>query len=183
MRIRTKRIVAGIKQKEVPVIRHDLPRAVGGVTGWFNRRKKANERLHALSEGTIEFAGNGFYRGPSIRHWLKHTCGCHFLASESEVARLGEFACVFCGVSNVDDLKRFGSVSAVQELVAIITYENIEFCGSNKLGHADDTYVFYCHVHGERIRCTFSEFVVRSDEICVECFFDALKRRAAEDEA
>ena len=179
MRIRAPKKNAIDEQSKPPVsLRHDHTQEPAGLFGWFRRRKKAEERLKAFSGGTIEFAHNGFYRGPHHRHWLRHTCGCLFLASEAEVAKLGESACAFCGVSNVEDLSRFGSVEAVQELVAIMTGQNLEFCSTNRLGKADESYSFFCHIHQSKVHSTFSTFAERPDEVCVDCFFDALKRRS-----
>lgn len=158
--------------------RTDGPHEKSEVVGWFQRRKQAEKRLKSLAGGTITFAESGYRGGPHRRYWMRHTCGAHFLASEMEVAQMGEDVCVFCGVRAVDDLARFGSVEAVEEIVALMTGGALAFSAKNRLGAADDVYAFYCCIHEKPVHATFTAFVENPDGICTDCFFDSLVRRS-----
>lgn len=160
-----------------PLRRADLPETSARVQGWFQRRKDAEKRLLEISNDTILLA-ESTYRGPESRHWLRHTdCGCLFIASEQEVAQLGPDVCPLCGVTDVKDLSRFGSIESVRELVWMMTSGRLEFCDDNVLGFADDVYKFMCHVHDCSVLGNFSSFASDPDNLCPHCLTDRLSRR------
>lgn len=158
--------------------RADKPHKNDETVGWFQRRKQAEKRLKSLANGNITFAEGGYRGGPHRRYWMQHTCGARFLASEMEVAQMGEQACAYCGARHVEDLSRFGSIEAIQELVALMTGGSLVFSTKNKLGAVDDIYNFYCCIHEQTVHGTFSAFIENPDGICTDCFFDDLVRRA-----
>jgi len=142
-----------------------------GATGWYQARKRAGQRLRSTTAGMVVLHEGG-YRGDHSRHWMQDLrCGHVFLASVRELV-LGdaEQACPFCNCPP-QDLTRFGSIEATQELSLQLSNGSIVFAPENELREADDYYVFLCSHVGIRCQQTFSGFVQSSVQGCHECPF------------
>jgi hypothetical protein len=141
-----------------------------GVTGWYQARKRAEQRLRSASAGMISLHEGG-YRGDQSWHWMQDLrCGHVFLASVREIVLDGaERACPFCYPPQ--NLSRFGSVEAVQELSLQLSHGNVLFAAENDLRGADDYYDFLCDLVGIRCQQTFHAFVKNCVQGCPECAF------------
>ncbi len=153
-----------------------------GAAGWYQQRKRASQRLRNLSGGKLLLLEN-VYRGDHRRHSIKSLeCEHVFISSLREFATSGfgadgmenfaKNACPFCTGTN--DLRRCGSVAAVQELVWHRSGGKISFAASNILGLSDRYYTFGCEIHGCLFEATFTEFFESSedDEFCTFCAFE-----------
>lgn len=139
-------------------------------TGWFQDRKRANQRLRLMSRGALVIIENG-YRGNAQRHWIRDVgCGHVFRASIKEIYLVGaKHACPFCNIP--DDLGRFGSLAAIQEFVFLTSGGNAEFMPDNYLGGPDDDYGIACNIHGCINNVTWTDFIKTADtsHSCTYC--------------
>ncbi len=139
---------------------------------WYQERKRASQRVSSLSNGKIALIENG-YRGHHRRHWFKDLrCEHVFRASLRELAyENAKNACPFC--SPIHDLRRYGSVAAVQELVLLRSENLISFSPDNSLGSRNDLYTFCCDLDGILLETDFASFVDCDDysKFCPVCAF------------
>ena len=137
---------------------------------WYQERKKAVQKLRALSSNRIQLMENG-YRGHHRRHWLKDTrCEHVFRASLKEVHSVGaKAACPFCHVPT--DLRRCGTVEALQEHVNNLSHGNVFLLNSNELGDPDELYQFDCLLHQYRFWAPYRYFVRQPEYVCPACAF------------
>ena len=143
----------------------------GNLQGWYAFRKRANQRLSNLSAGNLVIIEGG-YRGDHERHWLKdQRCEHVFKASLKEVVVIGaNCICPFC--HGTTDMKRYGSVEAIQEHVHCITLGQIEFASDNVLAESSDIYKFICTIHSIILETSFDQFIGHKGEICSICDFE-----------
>lgn len=141
-----------------------------GQGGWYHQRRRASQRLRSLSRGTITFYEDGF-RGDMQRHWMKNeVCEHVFKASLKEIYSIGhEKICPFCTVTS--DLRRFGSIGAVQEHVYRLSHGNIEFMPENVLGSSSDDYLFSCNIHHFIFEKSFHGFLEAPTRACHICIY------------
>ena len=142
---------------------------------WFQMKKRAKQRLRAMSNGKILLVNDPrfsqMYHGHHIRHWMQDTTTEHiFKASVREVALLG--ANKINPFTNYPiDLNHYGSLGAIQEHVHGLSLGNIEFLIDNELGGVSDMYEMACPVHQCRLKITFSEFLDAPLDVCPFCNF------------
>lgn len=162
------------QQKNLAVKKHHHPPHhvnTGNLQGWYQFRKRANQRIRNLSAGNLVIMEGG-YRGDHERHWLRdQRCEHLFKASLKEVVVIGaNHTCPFC--HGASDMERYGSVEAVQEHVHCITLGVVEFSEDNVLATSTDRYKFICTVHEIIIENSFDQFIEHKGEICSICDFE-----------
>ena len=138
------------------------------VHSWYQKRKRASQRLRALSPGRIVLIEDG-YRGDHRRHWLRNSlCEHIFRASLKEVSVVdAEAICPFCHFP--DDLGRFGKLEALQEHVYRRSHGNIAFTEDNTLGSSYDLNEFACLIQGFRFNASYREFDRNPERFCYLC--------------
>ena len=126
-----------------------------------------------MSNGNILLFDNG-YRGDHRRHRVQDLrCEHVFYISLKELAlEQADKACPFC--NPVDDLRRYGSVEAIQEFVLLHSDNKIYFSSDNHLGGQEDIYTFGCSVHKMLLHDTFRNFIAKTESggLCFACAFD-----------
>jgi len=144
----------------------------GNLHGWYQKRKRAAQRIRTISNGQIELFEGG-YRGDHRRHYFRDLrCEHVFHASLRELAQgNADEACPFC--HPVYDVRRYGSVAAIQEYVHQRSDGKISFADNNRLGSRDAHYTFGCHHHRIHFEATFSNFIeaIGHKEFCPLCAF------------
>jgi hypothetical protein len=145
--------------------------STGNLQGWYQFRKRANQRVRNLSNGNLEIIENG-YRGDHERHWLRdQRCEHVFRASLKEVVVIGaNYICPFC--HGTTDMQRYGSVEAIREHVHCISLGLIEFSADNALASSTEMYKFLCTVHRIILETSFDQFIEHKGEICSICDFE-----------
>jgi hypothetical protein len=140
------------------------------IKGWYQKRKRAAQRVRAISGDTVVLAEPG-YRGHHAKHWWRHDdCGCLFVDSLIGLAkRAPSEICPYCSIESLDDLSRLGSVGAVRELVWALSSGNVDFDDGNRLGSAGDDYRFVCQTHNFIFSSSFSNFVADPHFACPIC--------------
>ena len=140
------------------------------ITGWYHKRKRASQRMRAISGDTVFLAEPG-YRGHHARHlWRHDDCGCLFVDSLIGLAaKAKDDLCPYCNIGALDDLTRLGSVEAVRELVWAMSTGNVDFEGGNHLGPAGDEYQFVCQIHNFVFSSSFTNFVADPYFACPIC--------------
>lgn len=144
-------------------IRHDNKLPPERVLGWFQLRKRTDQRIQKMSAGVLSIIERG-YRGHSRQHWMRdERCQHVFRISLNELSRIDvDAACPYCNPCS--DLERFGSIEAIQAHVRELTYGNIHFNSENNIGFADDQYGFYCAIHDLSFNLTFEDFIQKSSD-------------------
>jgi hypothetical protein len=139
-------------------------------TGWYQQRKRAQQRLRNMSNGSLVIHENG-YRGDHVRHWLQNqNCEHVFKASLKEVVIFGATRiCPFCNGSK--DMERYGSVEAIQEHVYRLSMETVEFLPDNVLSSSGEDYKFRCVFH-TIFETTFDDFLEKNGDPCPICDFE-----------
>ena len=142
----------------------------GNILGWYQKRKRADRRIRVISTGKIELFEN-VYRGDQRRHYFRDLrCGHVFHVSLRELAHgNADQACPYC--HPIHDVRRYGSVAALQEYIYQLSHGNILFCAENKLRSADDHYDFNCSLKGIRCKQTFSGFMQNIEYGCPTCHY------------
>ena len=145
------------------------------IEGWYQLRKLAQKRLRNMSTDNLVIQESG-YRGDHERHWIQDgRCEHVFRASLKEVFIIGaDNICPFCQIPN--DMKRCGSVGAVQQMVESLSYGNIEFIAENVLDQPDDHYEFACLIHRFRFEGSYREFIRDPENFCDICGFNNEKK-------
>jgi hypothetical protein len=143
----------------------------GNLQGWYQFRKRANQRLRNISAGNLVIIENG-YRGDHERHWFRdQRCEHVFKASLKEVVVIGaNCICPFC--HETTDMDRYGSIEAIREHVHCISLGQIEFSADNVLAASTDRYKFICTVHRIILENTFDQFIEHEGEVCSICDFE-----------
>lgn len=162
------------QQKNLAVKKHHHPPHhvnTGNLQGWYQFRKRANQRIRNLSAGNLVIMEGG-YRGDHERHWLRdQRCEHLFKASLKEVVVIGaNHICPFC--HGTTDMERYGAVEAVQEHVHCISLGQIEFSADNVLAASTDRYKFICTVHKIILETSFDQFLEHKGELCSICDFE-----------
>lgn len=139
--------------------------------GWYQLRKRAQQRLRNLSDGNIIIIENG-YRGDHMRHWMQDLqCEHVFKSSLKEVVIVGaKCICPFC--HGASDMQRYGSVQAVQEHVNNITLGQAEFLADNILSSAKTQYRFFCCMHRFEFEAPFDRFLAQNGTACPICIME-----------
>ena len=144
----------------------------GNVHGWYQRMKRTSQRLKALSPHLVlveKTSRNDFarLRIQDLR------CSHVFLASLKEIFLIGEQSiCPFCTMP--EDLRRCGSIAAVQEFVLHRSDNKISFAHDNHLGACGDLYTYGCQIHRFLFDATFTSFIEdmeKGTEFCPACAF------------
>ena len=162
------------QQSSLAAKRHHAPthqNNPSNIQGWYQFRKRAQQRLRSLSNGNLHIHENG-YRGDYQRHWIQSSqCEHVFRAGLKEVFTIGaDKICPFCNVPN--DMRRCGSIAAVQQMVECLSYGNIEFISENELRGPDDLYEFACLIHQFRFKGTYRNFIRSPENFCHICEFN-----------
>lgn len=145
-------------------------------THWYQLKKRAKQRLRAISNGKIRLVTDPsypqMYYGHHIRHWLQDVSTEHtFLASLREVALIGADK-INPFINFPIDMDHFGSLGAVQEHVYGLSMGNMSFLTDNELNGVDDLYGFSCALHPHRIEMPFSDFLSDPLAGCGLCQFE-----------
>ena len=143
---------------------------------WYQMKKRAQQRLRALSNGKIRLVTDPsfpqMYYGHHIRHYLLDMETEHiFKASLREVA--------FAGAEKINpfinsplDMDHYGSLGAIQEHVYGLSMGNMDFLPDNELSGVDDLYGFSCAIHPHRVAIPFSDFLSDPLAGCGLCQFE-----------
>lgn len=139
-----------------------------GQANWYYQRKRASQRLKSLSGGALNLVEDG-YKGDMRRHWIKSmSCDHVFKASLKEIVIVGpEKICPFC--NGTSEMRRFGSIEAIQEHVHSLSHGNIAFMPENNLGTSDDDYKFACNIHHFIFEGSFEWFLRDPECACHIC--------------
>ncbi|MDG5469959.1 hypothetical protein P9J64_16695 [Deltaproteobacteria bacterium IMCC39524] len=147
-------------------------------TNWYQLKKRAKQRLRALSNGKIQLVTDirfsQMYYGHHIRHWLQDSKTEHiFRASLKEVALIGAEG-INPFINQPIDMDHYGSVGAIQEHVLGMSSGLVEFSADNELRGIDDEYSFSCSIHQHYFIMTFSQFLSGPSDGCGICQFNRL---------
>ena len=141
----------------------------GSTQGWYAFRKRLDKKDRNISNGTLIIFENG-WRANNEHIWLQdQRCEHVFLFRITDLdASNADQACPFC--HGTQDMKRYGTVAAVQEHVGCMTVDTIEFNSDNILSSSKDTYDWQCVFHrGIQIEASFDSFLERKESICPLC--------------
>ena len=159
------------QQSNLAVTRRHSPISsinTNNLQGWYQQRKKMNQKVRNLSNGNLVIFENG-WRPNNDLIWLQdRRCEHVFKFRVNDLFESNaDQACPFC--HGTHDMKRYGSIEAVQEHVHGISVGQAEFLTDNVLSSSSDTYKFFCTLHRIVIEDSFDEFHERNGDVCHLC--------------